>query len=82
MQVSFTDDVFTAIPRRTLELCRGMVDRQLNLSWFCNARADQVEYLHPIHTFMHQAYCVYVSVLRGCVKHPYIWLLRCIHMQA
>ncbi len=41
-EVSFVDDVFTAVPRRTLELCRGMIERRLGLSWFCNARADQI----------------------------------------
>jgi len=41
-EVSFVDDVFTAIPRRTQALCEGMVQRELGLSWFCNARADQV----------------------------------------
>ena len=41
-EVSFVDDVFTAVPRRTLQLCRGMIDRRLGLSWFCNARADQI----------------------------------------
>ncbi len=42
LEVSFVDDVFTAVPRSTLELCRGMIERRLGLSWFCNARADQI----------------------------------------
>ncbi len=41
-EISFVDDVFTIQRRRTLELCRGMADRKLDLTWFCNARADQV----------------------------------------
>lgn len=41
-EISFVDDVFTINPRRTLALCRGMSERRLNLSWFCNARADQI----------------------------------------
>lgn len=41
-EISFVDDVFTINPRRTLALCRGMSERGLNLSWFCNARADQI----------------------------------------
>jgi len=41
-EVSFVDDVFTLPPRRALALCRAMVDHGLELSWFCNARADQI----------------------------------------
>ncbi len=41
-EVSFVDDVFTILQRRTIEVCRRMVERGLSLSWFCNARADQV----------------------------------------
>ena len=41
-EVSFVDDVFTINRRRTTDLCHGMVERGLDLSWFCNARADQV----------------------------------------
>lgn len=41
-EISFVDDVFTLDRRRALALCRGMEDRGLDLSWFCNARADQV----------------------------------------
>ncbi|MFO0577457.1 MAG: radical SAM protein [Polyangia bacterium] len=41
-EVSFVDDVFTINPRRTLALCRGLIERGLRLSWFCNARADQI----------------------------------------
>lgn len=41
-EISFVDDVFTINARRTLALCRGMSERRLNLSWFCNARADQI----------------------------------------
>lgn len=41
-EVSFVDDVFTLPPKRALALCRAMVARGLGLSWFCNARADQI----------------------------------------
>lgn len=41
-EISFVDDVFTINRKRTLALCRGMVERSLDLTWFCNARADQV----------------------------------------
>jgi len=41
-EVSFVDDGFTANRRRALDLCAGMVERGLDLSWFGNARADRV----------------------------------------
>lgn len=41
-EVSFVDDVFTIRKKRALDLCLGIVDRGLDLSWFCNARADQI----------------------------------------
>lgn len=41
-EISFVDDVFTIQRKRTIALCLGMVERGLGLSWFCNARADQV----------------------------------------
>jgi anaerobic magnesium-protoporphyrin IX monomethyl ester cyclase len=41
-EVSFVDDVFTIKRSRTLALCRGMASRKIDLTWFCNARADQV----------------------------------------
>lgn len=42
-EISFVDDVFTINRRRCLAICRGMVERGLDLTWYCNARADQVD---------------------------------------
>lgn len=39
-EVSFVDDVFTVNRNRASAICAGMVG--MDLSWFCNARADQV----------------------------------------
>ena len=41
-EISFVDDGFTANRGRALALCQGMVELELDLSWFCNARADRV----------------------------------------
>jgi len=41
-EISFVDDVFTIQNGRAIALCRGLVERKLDLTWFCNARADQV----------------------------------------
>jgi len=41
-EISFVDDVFTINNKRLVKLCEGISDRGLSFSWFCNARADQV----------------------------------------
>lgn len=42
-QVSFVDDVFTNRPGGgPRQLCQMMIERQLDLTWYCNARADQI----------------------------------------
>ena len=41
-EVSFVDDSFTINKRRTIELCDQMIERRLELTWFANVRADQV----------------------------------------
>eukprot|EP00934_Nitzschia_sp_Nitz4_P008306 Nitzschia sp. Nitz4//scaffold217_size45653//37824//39278//NITZ4_007229-RA/size45653-processed-gene-0.28-mRNA-1//-1//CDS//3329542252//8296//frame0 len=42
-QVSFVDDVFTNRPGGgPRKLCELMIQEQLDLKWYCNARADQV----------------------------------------
>ena len=41
-EVSFVDDVFTNRPGGPRKLCELMIQHKLNLSWYCNVRADQV----------------------------------------
>ena len=41
-QVSFVDDVFTNRPGGPRNLCEKMIEEKLNLTWYCNARADQI----------------------------------------
>lgn len=38
--VAFLDDTFNLFPERVIELCRGMVERKLDLWWWCLSRAD------------------------------------------
>jgi radical SAM superfamily enzyme YgiQ (UPF0313 family) len=42
-ELSFVDDAFTLDRERSLHLCQEMLRRQLELSWFCNARADELD---------------------------------------
>jgi radical SAM superfamily enzyme YgiQ (UPF0313 family) len=39
----FTDDTFTAIPARTLEICEGIRQAGLKLTWSCLSRIDTMD---------------------------------------
>lgn len=41
-EVSFVDDVFTNRPGGPRKLCEMMVEENLDLTWYCNVRADQI----------------------------------------
>eukprot|EP01084_Bolivina_argentea_P063800 116402_1 len=41
-EISFVDDIFSIKPSRTKKLCQGIIDRNLQFSWFGNARADML----------------------------------------
>jgi radical SAM superfamily enzyme YgiQ (UPF0313 family) len=41
-EISFVDDVFTINPKVTNELCQAIIDSGMKFTWFCNARADQI----------------------------------------
>lgn len=41
-EVSFVDDVFTNRPGGPRKLCELMLKAELDLTWYCNVRADQV----------------------------------------
>jgi anaerobic magnesium-protoporphyrin IX monomethyl ester cyclase len=38
--VAFVDDTFNISPKRVVEVCRGIIDRKLDLWWWCLSRAD------------------------------------------
>ena len=40
---NFTDEFFTAKKDRVFEICKGICDRNLNISWVCSARAQQLD---------------------------------------
>ena len=41
--IAFKDETFTSDKARTLDLCRGLQDRGLNVSWSCDTRADVLD---------------------------------------
>ncbi len=42
-EVFLEDDTFTISKNRVLEFCKGYVERGLDISWSCNARADTLD---------------------------------------
>lgn len=41
--ISFVDDVFTLRRDFVLQLCKHIVDRSIDIEWFCNGRADLID---------------------------------------
>lgn len=41
--IRFFDDVFTMDKARVLEICRLMIERNLNIAWECEARANTID---------------------------------------
>ncbi|MGR3913865.1 MAG: B12-binding domain-containing radical SAM protein [Gammaproteobacteria bacterium] len=41
-EISFVDDVFTINKGRLSEICEGIIRKKIDISWFCNSRADQL----------------------------------------
>ena len=66
-EVSFVDDVFTNRPGGgPRKLCQLMMEANLNLTWYCNARADQIT--QGMALSMKQAGChqVFLGFESGC----------------
>ena len=38
--VAFVDDTFNLIPKRVIEICHGIVEKKLDLWWWCLSRID------------------------------------------
>lgn len=41
--LSLRDDTFTADRRRTVELCRELIDRRVNIFWNCQSRVEAID---------------------------------------
>lgn len=65
-EVSFVDDVFTNRPGGPRKLCNMMLEAGLDLTWYCNVRADQVT--HKMARAMADAGChqVFLGFESGC----------------
>jgi anaerobic magnesium-protoporphyrin IX monomethyl ester cyclase len=38
--VAFVDDTFNLFPKRVIEICRGIIEKKLDLRWWCLSRVD------------------------------------------
>jgi anaerobic magnesium-protoporphyrin IX monomethyl ester cyclase len=85
-EVSFVDDVFTNRRGGPRQLCELMVQEGLNLTWYCNARANQIS--PKMALAMRRAGChqVLLGFESGCDMHGTHTLImvsthmiRCIH---
>jgi len=58
--VGFFDDVLTMDKARVIEICRLMIEKKLNIAWWCEARANTVD--EKIINWMKKAGCVHISM--------------------
>jgi len=40
--IQIFDDTFTLLPKRTEEICNGIIEKKLNISWNCYTRVDRI----------------------------------------
>ncbi len=58
--VYFVDDTFTLKKNRAKEICRRMIEKNLNLEWKCDTRVDCLD--HELVTLMKKAGCVRIKI--------------------
>ncbi len=58
--VGFFDDVFTMDKKRVIAICRKILERKLNVSWWCEARANTID--KEMVDWMKRAGCEHISM--------------------
>ena len=58
-EFNFFDDTFTANRARVMEICQGLIDRRLNVSWICFSRVNTID--KELATIMKRAGCQKIS---------------------
>jgi len=56
----FVDDTFTLKKDRAKEICRGIIERNLDLKWKCDTRVDCIDY--ELVSLMKQAGCIRIKI--------------------
>jgi anaerobic magnesium-protoporphyrin IX monomethyl ester cyclase len=58
--VGFFDDVFTMDKRRVIEFCQKLIDKKLDIKWWCEARANTID--KEMVSWMKKAGCEHISM--------------------
>lgn len=58
--VGFFDDVFTMNKKRVIEICQEIINRKLDIKWWCEARANTID--EEVVGWMKRAGCVHISM--------------------
>lgn len=58
--IRFVDDTFNIDQHRTKDICRQIIDRELNIEWVCDARADRLD--RELLTLMKEAGCKRIKI--------------------
>ena len=64
----FTDDTFTAVPERTMQTCRLLIESGMRIRWSCLSRCDRLN--DDMLGLMKKAGCrsVYLGIESGCQR--------------
>jgi radical SAM superfamily enzyme YgiQ (UPF0313 family) len=55
----FSDDTFTMKPKRVIEICKRIIEKNLRISWYAISRVDQVD--EEMLYWMRRAGCIQIS---------------------
>ena len=55
----FSDDTFTIDPKRVMEICQRIIDRNLKIAWYAISRVDRVD--EEVLYWMRRAGCIQIS---------------------
>jgi radical SAM superfamily enzyme YgiQ (UPF0313 family) len=58
--VGFFDDVFTMDKSRVIDICQKILEKKLNISWWCEARANTID--KEVVSWMKKAGCEHISM--------------------
>ncbi len=57
---NFADDAFTIIPKRSIEICKEIINRDLKIYFDCTTRADRIT--DELVTWLKKAGCLFVAI--------------------
>jgi len=76
---NFVDDSFTCNPRRVMDICREIMDRKLDIKWYCSLNVNQAAKNSQMLETMKQAGCI---ALGFGVEFPHDKVLQAINKKS